>query len=209
MEDTTVSICQRFSSKVKQHGTGAIHHTLGNQTVEVLVVGALEAEVATADVVDGLVVNHEGAVGVLQGGVGGENGVVGLNDRGGGLGSGIDTELQLALLSVVDGQALHEEGTETRAGTTAERVENEETLETNTVVGNTADLVENALNELLAHSVVTTRVVVRSILLPGDHHLGVEKVAVSAGAHLVDDIGLEIAVNGSRDILALACKSCT
>ena len=33
-----------------------------------------------ADVIDGLVVNHEGAVGVLQGGVGGQDGVVRLDD---------------------------------------------------------------------------------------------------------------------------------
>lgn len=47
--------------------------TLSNQAVKVLVVGTLQAEVAAADVVDGLVVDHEGAVGVLEGGVGGED----------------------------------------------------------------------------------------------------------------------------------------
>jgi hypothetical protein len=55
-------------------------HTLCDETVQVLVVGALNAEVPSADVVDGLVVDHEGAVGVLEGGVGGENGVVWLNN---------------------------------------------------------------------------------------------------------------------------------
>jgi hypothetical protein len=34
--------------------------------------------------------------------------------------------------------------------------------------------------------------------------LGVEKAAVGAGADLVDDVGLEIAVDGPRDILAVA-----
>jgi hypothetical protein len=55
-------------------------HTLGDETVQVLVVGALDAEVPPADVVDGLIVDHEGAVGVLQGGVGGKNRVVGLHN---------------------------------------------------------------------------------------------------------------------------------
>lgn len=59
--------------------------TLGDQAVQVLVVGALDAEVASANVVDGLVVNHEGAVGVLKGGVGGQDGVVRLDNRGGDL----------------------------------------------------------------------------------------------------------------------------
>ena len=95
-------------------------HTLSDQSVQVLVVRSLDAEVAAADVVDGLVVDHEGAVGVLKGSVGSKDGVVGLDDRGGDLGSRVDTELELALLAVVDGQALHEESTETRTGTTTE-----------------------------------------------------------------------------------------
>ena len=56
-----------------------------DQTVEVGVGGALDVQVTAADVVDGLVVDHEGAVGVLQGGVGGQDGVVGLNHSGGDL----------------------------------------------------------------------------------------------------------------------------
>jgi hypothetical protein len=109
--------------------------TLSDQAVQVLVVGTLNAEVAAADVIDGLVVNHEGAVGVLEGGVGGEDRVVGLDNGGGDLGRRVDTELELALLAVVDREALHEEGTETGTGTTTEGVEDEEALETRAVVG--------------------------------------------------------------------------
>lgn len=179
---------------------------LSDQAVQVLVAGALNAEVATADVVDGLVVDHEGAVGVLQGGVSGEDGVVGLNDGGGVLGSRVDTELQLGLLAVVDGQTLHQESTETRTGTTTEGVEDEEALETGTGVGHTADLVENLVNHLLTDGVVTTGVVVGSILLASDHLLGVEERAVGTSADLINDIGLEIAVDGARNVAARACQ---
>lgn len=80
----------------KKNTSGALEkHTLSNETVQVLIVGALETKVATADIVDGLVVDHEGAVGVLKGSVGGENRVVGLNNRGSGLGGRIDAELEL------------------------------------------------------------------------------------------------------------------
>ena len=182
-----------------------VHHTLGDQAVQVLVVGALKAEVAAADVVDSLVVHHEGAVRVLEGGVGGEDGVVRLDHRGGSLRGGVDAELELALLAVVDGQALHEKSTETRASTTTEGVEDKEALQTNAVVGNATNLVEDAVNQLLANGVVATSVVVGSILLAGDHHLGVEQAAVGASANLIDDIGLEIAVDGSRHVLALTC----
>lgn len=178
--------------------------TLSNQAVQVLVVGALKAQVAAANVVNGLVVHHEGAVRVLEGGVGGQDGVVGLDNGRGGLRGRVDAELQLALLAVVDGETLHEESTKTRAGTATEGVEDEEALETNAVVGDAADLVEDALDELLADGVVATGVVVGSILLAGDHHLRVEEVAVGTGADLIDDIGLKIAVNGAGDVLALA-----
>jgi hypothetical protein len=49
----------------QRRGDGA--DNLGNQTVEVLVVGPGNIQAATADVVDSLVVNKERAVGVLDG----------------------------------------------------------------------------------------------------------------------------------------------
>jgi hypothetical protein len=85
-------------------------------------------------------------------------------------------------------------------------VEDKETLKTGAVVCNTADLVENLIDELLSDGVVTTSVVVGSIFLASDHVLGVEETSVGAGADFIDDIGLEIAVDGSRDIFALACS---
>ena len=56
-----------------------------HQTIKIGVGRALDVQVTAADVVDGLVVDHEGAVGVLQGGVSGQDGVVGLNHSGGDL----------------------------------------------------------------------------------------------------------------------------
>jgi hypothetical protein len=38
--------------------------------------------------------------------------------------------------------------------------------------------------------------------------LRVEKTAVGAGADLVDDVGLEIAVDGARHVLAVPCNFC-
>ncbi len=47
--------------------------------VEVGVCWPFDVKVTTADIIDSLVVNHEGTVRVLEGGVGGQDGVVGLN----------------------------------------------------------------------------------------------------------------------------------
>ena len=76
--------------------------TLGDQSVQVLVVWSLNTQVSSTDVVDGLVVDHEGAIGVLESCVCGKNRVVWLNNRCCDLRSWVDTELQLALLAVVD-----------------------------------------------------------------------------------------------------------
>lgn len=72
----------------------------------------------------------------------------------------VDAELELALLAIIDGQALHQQGAKTGTGSTTEGVEHEETLKTGAIVGNAADLVENLVNELLAHRVVAASVVV-------------------------------------------------
>ena len=52
---------------------------LSNQPVEVGVRWPLDVQVASTDVVDGLVVHHEGAVSVLKGGVGGQDCIVRLH----------------------------------------------------------------------------------------------------------------------------------
>lgn len=52
---------------------------LADKPVQVGVGGAFDVQVPPADVVDGLIIYHEGTVGVLQGGVSGQDGVVRLH----------------------------------------------------------------------------------------------------------------------------------
>ena len=177
---------------------------MSNEAVQVLVVGTLDAEVATTDIVDGLIVDHEAAVGVLKSGVSSQDRVVRLDNRSCDLRSRIDAELELALLAILDRETLHQQGTEARSSTTTKGVEDEEALKAGAVVCNAANLVEHLIDEFLSDGVVTTSVVVGCILLARDHVLGVEESAVCAGSDLIDDIGLEIAVDGTRDIFALA-----
>ena len=145
---------------------------------------------------------------MLEGGVGGEDGVVRLHDGGGDLGCRVDAELELALLAVVDRQTLHEKRTETGTSATTEAVEDEETLETRAVICNAPHLVKDLVDELLADSVVPAGVVVGGILLASDHLFRVEQRAVGTSANLVDDIGLEVGVDRARHVLAVACRAC-
>jgi hypothetical protein len=107
---------------------------LRNQAIEVFIIRARDVEVAATDVVDGLVVDEESAVGVLNGAVGGEDGVVWLDDGRGHAGRGIDGELELAFLAVVGGEAFEEEGAKAGAGAAAEGVEDQEALEGRAIV---------------------------------------------------------------------------
>lgn len=54
---------------------------LSNQAVQMLIARAGDIQVATANVIDCLVVNKEGAVSVLNSAVGGQYSIVGLNNR--------------------------------------------------------------------------------------------------------------------------------
>lgn len=180
--------------------------TLGNEPVQVLVVRPLNPQVSATDVVDGLIVDHETAVGMFKGSVRGEDGVVRLHDGRGHLRSGIDTELQLAFLAIVHRQAFHEEGAKARSCAATERMEDQKSLETGTIVGHSSNLVQDLVNELLADCVVAARVVIRRVFLPGNHVLRMEQAAVHARSDLIDHVGLEVAIEGARHIFALAYR---
>lgn len=87
---------------VETKGSGDGRYDLTDEPVQVGVSWSLYVEVTTADIVDGFVVDHESAVGVFEGGVGGQDGVVRFDNGGRDLGGGVDGEFELGLLSVVD-----------------------------------------------------------------------------------------------------------
>jgi hypothetical protein len=204
---------------------------LRNQTVEVLERGAGDVKVATADVVDGFIVNKERAVRVLDGAVGGEDCVVGFDDGSGDQGSRVDGKLELGLLAVVGAQALKEERAESGTSSTTEGVEDEEALETGAVVlytsqslahlsrspftrqddrskelrfthQDTSDLVQSTIQDLLSDGVVTTRIVVGRVLLAADQQLRVEQLSVITSADLIDGTGVQVDEDRSGDVFA-------
>ena len=71
---------------------------------------------------------------MLQGGVSGEDGVVGLNHSCGNLGGWVNGELQLGLLAIVDREAFHQQGGEPRTSSPTKAVENQEALKTRALV---------------------------------------------------------------------------
>ena len=187
---------------VESKGGGEGGDNLGDESVQVGVGGSLDIEVSSADIVNGLVVEHDGDIGVLKEGVSGEDGVVGLNDGGGDLGGGVDGETELGLLAVINGKSLEEEGSETGTGTTTDGVEDEESLESSALIGELSDSVEAEVNNLLTDGVMTTGEVVGGIFLTGDELLGMEQLSVGTGTDLIDDGRLEIEEDSAGDVLA-------
>ena len=177
---------------------------MGDETVQVLVVGTFDSEVASADVVDGLVVHHETAVRMLQCSMGCEDGVVWFDNSGSVLRCRVNAELEFALLAIIHREAFHQQGAETRTCTAAEGVEDKEALETTAVVCDTSNFVKHLIDELFSNGVVPSSIVVGGILFPCDHLLWMKQASIRASANFVDDIRFEIGVDGSWDVFAVS-----
>lgn len=114
----------------------------------------------------------------------------------------VNGELQLALLSVVHGESLHEQRGEAGASATAKGVEDEETLQASALVSQFAKAVQDNVDNLLADGVVASGIVVGSILLAGDQLLWVKELAVCARSHLIDHSRFQVDENSPGNMLA-------
>jgi len=143
---------------IESEGSGDGRDDLGDQTVEIGEAGGADSQVLLADVIDSLIVDHKRTIGVLEGGVGGQDSVVWFDDGVAELGGGVNAELELGLLSIISRKTFKQESTETGTGSTTERVEDEEALETRAVIGQTPDLVHNWVDLFFSYSIVATSV---------------------------------------------------
>jgi len=187
---------------IESEGGGQGGDDLSDESVEVGVGWSLNIEGSSADIVDGLVVEHDGDVSMLEERVGGQDGVVWLNNSGGDLWGWVDGETELGLLTVIDGESLEEEGTETGSGTTTDGVEDEETLETSTLVSEFSDSVEAEIDDFFTNGVMTSGEVVGSIFFTRNKLFWVEELSVGTSSDLIDDGWFEIEEDTSWDVLS-------
>ena len=186
---------------IESEGSGQRGDNLGNKSVKVGVGWSLDIEVSSADIIDGLVIKDNSDIGVLEKGVSGEDGVVWLNNGGGDLWGWVDGETELGLLTVIDGESLEEERSETGSGTSTDSVEDEETLETSALIGKLSDSIEAEIDDLLTDGVMSSGEVVGGIFFTGDKLLWMEELSVGTGSNLINDGWLKIEHNGSWDVL--------
>ena len=150
---------------IESEGGGERGDNLSNESVQVGVGWSLNIEVSSADIVDGLVIDHDGDISVLEEGVSGEHRVVWLNNGGGDLWGWVDGESELGLLTVVDRESLEEERSESGSGTSTDGVEDEETLETSALIRELSDSIKAEIDDFLTNGVMSSGEVVGSILL--------------------------------------------
>ena len=187
---------------IESEGGSERGDNLSDESVQVGVGWSLNVEVSSADIVNGLVIDHDGDISVLEEGVGGEDGVVWLNNGGGDLWGWVDGETELGFLTVVHGESLEEERSETGSGTSTDGVEDEETLETSALISKLSDSVEAEINNLLTNGVMSSGEVVGGVLLTRDELLWVEELSVGSGSDLINDGWLEIEEDASWDVLS-------
>jgi hypothetical protein len=123
-----------IESSVESQTGGDGADDLGNQAIEMLVVRTRDIQVATADIINSLVVDQESTVRMLNCAVGGQNGIVRLHDGSGHTRSGVDCKFKLALLPIVGSEALEKQSSESRASASSKGMEDEETLKRLAVV---------------------------------------------------------------------------
>jgi len=187
---------------VESQGGGKGRNGLGDQSVQVGVGWSLDIELSSADIIDSFVVQHDSDISVLQERVGGQNGVVWLNNGGGDLRGWVDGETELGLLAVIDGKSLEQEGTETGTAATTDGLEDQETLETSAVISELSDSVKAQVDDFTSNGVVSSGEVVSSIFLTGDQLFRVEQLSVGTGSDFINDGWFQIEEDTSWDVLA-------
>ena len=102
--------------------------------------------------------DHERAIRVLKGGVGRQNGVVRFDDGAGQLRSWIHAKLQFGFFAIVGGEAFHQESTEPGTGSATKGVENEETLKSGAVIGQTTKSLHDGVDKLLSDGIMAASI---------------------------------------------------
>jgi hypothetical protein len=165
--------------------------------VQVTVRGVRELKGAHANVVQSLVVDTEGLIGVLNELVNGEGSVVRLNDSVGNLGGGNNGEGRHHTVGELLTDLGDQKSTHTGTGTTTERVGDLEALEAVTAFSLTTDDIDNLVDQLGALGVVTLGPVVSGTGLSEDEVVWSEELSVRSSSDRVHSSWLEIHEDGS------------
>ena len=183
-----------------QAGSDA-RHDCGDEMVEVAVRWVVELEGAHADVVERLVVNAEGLIGVLDELVDGESRIVRLNDGIRHLWRWDDGEGGHHAVGELLADLADEKRSHTGTSAPAERVGDLKALEAVAALGLAADDIEDLVDELGTFGVVALGPVVAGTGLTEDEVVRAEELTEWAGTDSVHGAWLQVDEHGAWDIL--------
>lgn len=180
---------------------GDTGHNGRDQVVEISIRWVGELEGSHADVVESLVIDTEGLIGVLDQLMNGKGGIVWLDNGIRDLGrwnnreSGHHTVWEL-LADLGD-----QERTHTSTSSTTERVGDLETLEAVTSFGLATNDIENLVNKLSTLSVMSLSPVVTGTGLAENEVVGAEELAKGASTDSIHGTWLQIDEDGTGNVL--------
>ncbi len=181
--------------------SGDTRHDGGDEVVEITVAWVVELERAHADVVESLVVDAEGLIGVLDELMDGEGGVVGFNNGIGDLwrwnnGEGGHHAVRELFTDLGDEERAH-----TSTSTTTERVGDLEALETVAALSLTAHNIEHLINKLSTLGVMSLGPVVSGTALAEDEVVRTEELPEWTSTDGIHGTRLQIDEDRAGDIL--------
>merc|ERR1719394_466155 len=154
------------------------------------------------DAVERLVVDDVGLVSVLEELVGGQDGVVGLDNGVGDLGGRVDRVGLGQAVRVGIADLEQEQSSESGSRASAERVGNLEALDVARALSLLTDDIDGLLDDLGALGVVALGPVVARAGVSEHEVIGLEGLADRRGGDNIERTGLEVDHNGARDPLA-------
>ena len=142
---------------------------------------------------------------MFQGGVRGQDRVVGLHHRRRNLRRRINRKFELRLFAIIAGKPLHEKRSETGTCPAAKGMKDEKALQPRALVSQLANSVARDVDEFSTDRVVSTGVVVRRVLFTRNELLGMEQLAICSVPHFVHHRRLQIDKDGTGDVLPASC----
>mmetsp|Transcript_33652 Transcript_33652/g.54772 ORF Transcript_33652/g.54772 Transcript_33652/m.54772 type:complete len:474 (-) Transcript_33652:67-1488(-) len=173
----------------------------GDQSVQVVVRRSFAIQPFLANLVNRFVVQHHRDLSVVQQPMRGQQRVVRLHHTRRNGRRRIHFKAQLRLLAIIHGDALQNQGTQTGASTTADRMRQRKPLHIVAVVHQFAQAIVDLVDHLFAHRVMATCEIVRRIFLARQQELRVEDLGVLAVLDVVNHIRLQIHHQVARHIL--------
>merc|ERR1719210_688261 len=182
LEFVHVDVQVSLESKSGSQRTG----NLGNDSVQVIVRRLLDVKLGFADAVDGFVVQHDGDVRLIQESVRRQQTIVWLHNTRRNVRRRVDFKSELDLFPVIDCNALENQHTESRPGSSSDGVLHKESLHVVAIVDQLANPFDALVQHFLSNGVVSPSEVVGSVFFSWKQKFVVPHLLIFSRLDVID-----------------------